>query len=187
MRKAASPREQEPAAARRLAAEASPEEVANVEGEDEEDEAEEGSQTGRLRGVAGKATLELQGTHALSVPARYRRLGPIGVDARPMLVGGRHQPELHSAAAAAGCEEFASPDQFCVACLGGEFWLFAVVPLSVIREDGSWKSLGRDDFIRLSSQDHVVLAGSGDASSRDAAQRRLYWNFSEEACQPEGP
>jgi hypothetical protein len=128
-----------------------------------------------------QAVLELQGACAPSFPASHRTLGPLGIDARPLLVGGRHQPQLHRAAVAAGCGEFASADHFCVACLGGEFWLFAVVPLTVVRGDGSFKVLGRDDFIRLLEGDRIVLVDSDDASSRDAAQRRLCWHFSDEA------
>jgi len=80
-----------------------------------------------------QVALELRGAGASVVPRALRRVGPVSLDARPMLVGWRHQPDLHQCVVLAGTQAFSSNDLFCIAKVRGELWLFAATPLRLLQ------------------------------------------------------
>ncbi|CAK0870073.1 unnamed protein product, partial [Prorocentrum cordatum] len=123
--------------------------------------------------------LELCGEGVADVPLRQRSVGPTPLGDRPLLVGRRHQPELHERAVTKECIEFLSRDHFCVAFEGGEFWLLALTSNRMWRDrDGEEPvQLARDDLVTLLPGDRIVLGTGGDVLSAAAARRRLCWHF----------
>ncbi|CAK0897811.1 unnamed protein product, partial [Prorocentrum cordatum] len=92
--------------------------------------------------------LELAGAPEGAHGCGPRRLGPLQLEAKPLLVGPRHQPEFFRNLLPflpAGTAE-GPPHLFCLAFLGEERWLFAVVPLLLIRGDSTQVTLDSDEL-----------------------------------------
>mmetsp|Transcript_8894 Transcript_8894/g.20913 ORF Transcript_8894/g.20913 Transcript_8894/m.20913 type:complete len:1062 (-) Transcript_8894:329-3514(-) len=123
--------------------------------------------------------LELSGEGVLDVPVSRRTIGPVSLGERPLLVGRRHQPELHQCSVSEECLEFLSRDHFCVAYEGGEFWLLALTSNRIWRDrDGETPvQLARDDLVTLLPGDRIALGTGSDISSAELARRRLCWHF----------
>jgi len=133
-------------------------------------------------GIAGsdpQIVLELSGEGVLDVPVSRRTIGPVSLGERPLLVGRRHQPELHQCSVSEECLEFLSRDHFCVAYEGGEFWLLALTSNRIWRDrDGEPPvQLARDDLVTLLPGDRIALGTGRDVSSAELARRRLCWQF----------
>mmetsp|Transcript_32425 Transcript_32425/g.87925 ORF Transcript_32425/g.87925 Transcript_32425/m.87925 type:complete len:1222 (-) Transcript_32425:273-3938(-) len=126
-----------------------------------------------------QVVLELTGEGVLDVPASRRTIGPVSLGEKPLLVGRRHQPELHQCAVSEDCLEYLSRDHFCVAYEGKEFWLLALTANRMWRDrDGEEPvQLARDDLVTLQPGDRILLGTGGDASSVEPARRRLCWHF----------
>jgi hypothetical protein len=142
-----------------------------------------------------QVALELRGAGASVVPRALRRVGPVSLDARPMLVGWRHQPDLHQCVVLAGIQAFSSNDLFCIAKVRGELWLFAAAPLSLLQRTGAGGDaaaeededddfegcccthLAPNEFTKLTAGDRIVLEGAGANSGRDTDRCVLYWQF----------
>jgi len=118
--------------------------------------------------------LELLGEAVLDLPASQRSIGPVLLGDRPLLVGRRHQPELHQHAIEAECLELLSRDDFCIAYEGGEFWLLALTSNRIWRARDNEKptELARDDLVTLLPGDRVLL-GYSEAHGG----HRLCWAF----------
>jgi hypothetical protein len=112
-----------------------------------------------------------------------------------MLVGWRHQPDLHQCVVLAGIQAFSSNDLFCIAKVRGELWLFAAAPLSLLQRTGAGGDaaaeededddfegcccthLAPNEFTKLTAGDRIVLEGAGANSGRDTDRCVLYWQF----------
>lgn len=123
--------------------------------------------------------LELCGEGVLDVPLSRRTIGPVSLGDRPLLIGRRHQPELHQNAVSEECLEFLSRDHFCVAYEGGEFWLLALTSNRIWRDrDGERPvQLARDDLVTLLPGDCIALGTGGEVLTAEVARRRLCWHF----------
>jgi hypothetical protein len=150
-----------------------------------------------------QVVLELCGAGASVVPHHLRRIGPVSLEARPLLVGWRHQSELHQCVVLAGAKEFTRTDHFCIAKVRGEMWLFAASPLRLLRpvvaggphdagaskdEDSqtscSCTVLAPNEFTALVTGDRIALevdgADTGATSGQaDAHRCMLYWRFTQ--------
>jgi hypothetical protein len=136
--------------------------------------------------------LELSGEGVLDVPPSQRCIGPVSLGERPLLVGRRHQPELHQRAISKECLEFLSRDHFCVAYEGGEFWLLALTTNRIWRDrDGECPVLlARDDLVTLFPGDRILLGPGSEVAPADTVCRSLVWHFKRvdgEARSPTAP
>lgn len=133
---------------------------------------------GRTSGAA-PVILELCGEAVLDVPLEDRCIGPISLADRPLLVGRRHQPELHDGGIAKEYLDMISRDHFCVAYEGAEFWLLSLTPNQLWRDrDGEAPiQLQRDDLATLVPGDRICLGMGACTASAEAARRRLCWHF----------
>ncbi|CAE7545168.1 unnamed protein product [Symbiodinium microadriaticum] len=126
--------------------------------------------------------LELSGDGVLDVPASERRIGPVSVADQPMIVGRKHQPELHKRAVNPQCLKFMSRDHFSISCERG---LFRIEPLT---SNPMWRfrvgleplELEQQKPAELRSGDRVAL-GTGSDNSPEAALQSLCWLFTEGA------
>lgn len=141
--------------------------------------ADEAQQLAAKPGNAPKIMLELSGEGVLDVPVSRRTIGPVSLGERPLLVGRRHQPELHQQAVSEECLEFLSRDHFCVAYEGSEFWLLALTSNRIWRDrDGENPvQLARDDLVTILPGDRIALGTGTGIMSADLARRRLCWHF----------
>ncbi|CAE7598300.1 unnamed protein product [Symbiodinium sp. CCMP2456] len=129
--------------------------------------------------------LELSGDGVLDVPASERRIGPVSVADQPMIVGRKHQPELHKRAVNPQCLKFMSRDHFSISCERG---LFRIEPLT---SNPMWRfrvgleplELEQQKPAELRSGDRVAL-GTGSDNSPEAALQSLCWLFTVEGADP---
>lgn len=125
--------------------------------------------------------LELSGEGVLDVPSSQRRIGPVSLADRPLVIGRRHQPDLHRCAVKKDCLQFLSRDHFGISLEGSEFLLHALTPNPIYRfRDGeSPAELATGDHTDLLPGDKIALGtGCDDVfASADDARRRLTWHF----------
>jgi hypothetical protein len=57
------------------------------------------------------------------------------------------------------------PHLFCLAFLGEEHWIFAVVPLKILRGDSSQVRLAGDELAVIRAGDRILLPGELSADS----------------------
>jgi len=134
--------------------------------------------SGDLPGVADGGTeiiLELCGLGVLDVGVEQRRIGPMSLK-EPLVVGRRHQPDMHRAAVDQEWLAFVSRDHFRVSYENGRYQLCAMTsnPIWRKRGDAQLLELQRGEVATLASGDHIVL---GTGSSPEDACKRLYWKF----------
>lgn len=131
--------------------------------------------------------LELCGQGVLDVPLSQRRIGPISLTARSLLVGRKHQPDLHRHAVTTDCLQFLSRDHFRIAFEGGEFRLLALTsnPIWHDRDGVKPVELARGDLVTIAFGDRILLGTGGEASLAEDARRCLCWHF-REAKQSDG-
>mmetsp|Transcript_26914 Transcript_26914/g.68395 ORF Transcript_26914/g.68395 Transcript_26914/m.68395 type:complete len:815 (+) Transcript_26914:3-2447(+) len=121
--------------------------------------------------------LELSGDGVLDVPLAERSIGPLPISELPLLVGRKHQPELHRRAVSKDCLQFLSRDHFRISFEGGEFKMLVMTSNPIWRDRNGQCSaeLTRGDIISLTYGDRIALGTGGEAASPDDAQRSLCW------------
>lgn len=125
--------------------------------------------------------LELWGEAVLDVPLWQRRIGPLVMDPRTQLiVGPRHQPDLHKRALAEDCCDTLDGQDFAVNYINGELWLCAMSSKRIwhSRSNESAIAMARGDptaheRVKLMPGDHIVL----NTGNTEGARRRLCWRF----------
>lgn len=126
-----------------------------------------------------KVVLELSGDGVLEVPLAQRRIGPQSLAIEPIVVGRRHQPELHRRAVAKDCLQFLSRDHFQISFANGRYQLRALTSNPI------WRARANEDSLELTAQQNVDLVfgdrialGTGDSVTSSAtALRTLCWSF----------
>jgi len=140
---------------------------------------------GDMRNVVSQPTaetqviLELSGDGVLDVPLSQRRIGPQSLAIESIVVGRRHQPDLHRRAVAKDCLQFLSRDHFQISFTNGGYLLRALTSNPI------WRARGNEETIELTTQQDVDLAfgdrialGTGDrVTSSVTALRTLCWSF----------
>eukprot|EP00931_Biecheleriopsis_adriatica_P057712 TRINITY_DN34258_c0_g1_i1.p1 TRINITY_DN34258_c0_g1~~TRINITY_DN34258_c0_g1_i1.p1 ORF type:complete len:1161 (+),score=212.85 TRINITY_DN34258_c0_g1_i1:140-3622(+) len=123
--------------------------------------------------------LELSGEGVLTVPASERRIES-DLTERPLLVGRKHQPELHRRAVSAECLQFMSRDHFSISLETGEFKLLAMTSNPIWRDRSGIDpvELGKGDCVTLLPGDRIALGTGSDNSKPESAIRSLCWHFS---------
>jgi len=124
--------------------------------------------------------LELAGEQVLNGPASQRRVGPVSLAGKPLLVGSRHQPDLFSGIVMRGFTNLVDRDHFCIASEGGVFWLLCLSSKGLWRARGNEEPLRLilDDFQPLQHGDVIVPSlGAPDADSVERCSRALHWRF----------
>eukprot|EP00930_Biecheleria_cincta_P025888 TRINITY_DN18358_c0_g1_i1.p1 TRINITY_DN18358_c0_g1~~TRINITY_DN18358_c0_g1_i1.p1 ORF type:complete len:1277 (-),score=218.70 TRINITY_DN18358_c0_g1_i1:60-3890(-) len=153
-----------------------------------------GAQPGRI-GDASAAVfiLELSGEGVLDVPAEDRRIRYELCKASPLVVGRKHQPELHRRAVSSESLQYMSRDHFQIFVDNGEIKLTAMTSNPIWRDrDGNGAvELAKGDTVSLASGDRIALSTGNDNSSPAFAIRNLCWHFrlegsnsSQNSCTP---
>eukprot|EP00929_Paragymnodinium_shiwhaense_P075916 TRINITY_DN3889_c0_g1_i2.p1 TRINITY_DN3889_c0_g1~~TRINITY_DN3889_c0_g1_i2.p1 ORF type:complete len:1032 (-),score=220.04 TRINITY_DN3889_c0_g1_i2:393-3488(-) len=128
-----------------------------------------------------EVVLELHGEGVLPVPLADRRIGPMSVVSEPLVVGRRHQVELHKRAISKECLQFLSRDHFQIFVEGGEFKLEALTSNPIWRDRPGAEAieLARNDIVGLVFNDRIALGTGGDAATvtMEDARSRLCWTF----------
>ena len=79
--------------------------------------------------------MELCGEGVLDVPSEQRRVGPVSLEeGSPLVIGRRHQPELHRRTVTKECLQFVSREHFEIALEGGDFRLRALTSNPIWRD-----------------------------------------------------
>jgi len=111
--------------------------------------------------------LELFGDGVRDLPLEQRSIGPHVLGDQPLLVGKRHQAELHSLAVREEMQGFISADHFCVAAYtssgldSAKFWLLVMTPdrpvwLRPQRKEEA-KELNKDDLVAIYPGDEICI------------------------------
>lgn len=129
-----------------------------------------------------QVTLELTGDCVLDeVPASERRIGPLSLASSALVVGRRHQADLHRNAVKKEVLSFISRDHFRISLEGSTFQLCALTPNPLYRfRDGKEPvELMSGEEVEIVSGDRIALGtGYDDVFSAAAdAFRRLRWEF----------
>lgn len=135
-----------------------------------------------------KIVLELSGDGVLPVPLEQRRIGPVSL-AEPVLVGRRHQPELHRQAIMKECLQFLSRDHFRIDRLGhGGFQITAMtnnpIWLAGRLMDEPYE-LSKDESVPIDFGDRVALGTGNNSTTAGEALQRLSWLFKQASASAE--
>lgn len=132
--------------------------------------------------------LELCGEGVLDVPAEQRRIGPLSVVGRPLLVGRRHQPELHRRAVTKDCLQFLSRDHFQISWESGEFKMLALTSNPIWRDRDGTRAveLARGEVVPVMAGDRILLGTGADASVTEA-RRSLCWHLNFASSEDSAP
>lgn len=124
--------------------------------------------------------LELSGDGVLDVPLEQRRIGPLSL-AEPILVGRRHQPELHRQAIAKECLQFLSRDHFRIERMGNGRYQITAMTNNPIWLAGRFMDepieLKKDESVPVGIGDRVALGTGSNSTTAEEALRRLSWLF----------
>jgi hypothetical protein len=123
-----------------------------------------GLEAAQQGGTASQVYLEI----CRSTEPRSRgqqRLGPLQLGAKPLLVGPRHQPDFFNGLGIVAAGASKPPHLFCLAFLGEEHWIFAVVPLKILRGDSSQVRLASDELAVIRAGDRILLPSELSADS----------------------
>lgn len=126
-----------------------------------------------------KVVLVLSGDGVLDVPVADRRIGPVALNIEPIVVGRRHQPDLHRRAVAKDCLQFLSRDHFQISFVGRGYQLRALTSNPI------WRARDGQEPVELKAQEDVSLVfgdrialGTGDrVTTPTDALRTLCWRF----------
>jgi len=83
--------------------------------------------------AAPVVALELWGERVTEAPVEKRRVGPISLAGKPLLVGSRHQPEILNEALLQGLAGVVDRDHYCIASEGGVFRHLCLTPKGLWR------------------------------------------------------
>lgn len=121
--------------------------------------------------------LELSGAGVRDLPVEQRRIGPLQLGKRPLIVGRRHQKELLQAAVHEDCIDFISRDHFVIAYESSSFMFLALSQnrLWLFRDGLAPRTLVKEQVEGLVPGDRIVL-GTGEQTAEDSC-RRLCWHF----------
>eukprot|EP00930_Biecheleria_cincta_P034726 TRINITY_DN23963_c0_g1_i1.p1 TRINITY_DN23963_c0_g1~~TRINITY_DN23963_c0_g1_i1.p1 ORF type:complete len:1164 (-),score=179.13 TRINITY_DN23963_c0_g1_i1:93-3584(-) len=121
--------------------------------------------------------LELSGAGVRDLPVEQRRIGPVQLGRRPLIVGRRHQKELLQAAVHEDCIDFISRDHFVIAYESSSFMFLALSQnrLWLFRDGLAPRTLVKEQVEGLVPGDRIVL-GTGEQTAEDSC-RRLCWHF----------
>jgi len=121
--------------------------------------------------------LELSGAGVKNLPVEQRRIGPLQLGRRPLIVGRRHQKELLQAAVLEDCIDFISRDHFVIAYESSSFMFLALSQnrLWLFRDGLAPRTLVKEQVEGLVPGDRIVL-GTGEQTAEDSC-RRLCWHF----------
>lgn len=128
-------------------------------------------------------TLSLSGDALLQVPVFNRRVGPVSLAGKPLLVGSRHQPELFGDGMMKAYSNIVDRDHFCIASEGGAFWLLCLTSKGLwrVREGEEPLRLILDDLAPLQANDIIVprlsAVAAADEVPLEQCRRVLQWNF----------
>jgi len=129
-----------------------------------------------------RIVLELSGDGVLPVPIEQRRIGPVSL-LEPVLVGRRHQPELHRQAILKDCLQFLSRDHFQITYAprrqGYEIMALTSNPIWLMRR---WAGsdpieLRKDENVPMEFGDRVALGTGTSTTNAEEAINRLCWTF----------
>jgi len=129
-----------------------------------------------------QVTLELTGDCVLDdVPATQRRIGPLSLVSGALVVGRRHQADLHRKAVKREVLSFISRDHFRISLEGSTFQLCALTqnPLYRFRDGEEPVELMSGEEVEIVSGDRIALGTAYDDvfSAAIGALRKLRWEF----------
>lgn len=130
-------------------------------------------------GELPEVVLELCGEGVLDVSPGERRIGPQNLAKKDLIIGRRHQPELHRRAVSKDCLQFVSRDHFQISIQGNQFRLRPLTsnPIWLNSEGKEPLEIGRGDAATLEFGDRIALGTGGGNISAEEACRKLYWQF----------
>lgn len=125
--------------------------------------------------------LELHGDGVVDLPLSERSIGPVSLLGTPLVVGRRHQIDLHRRAIEKDCRQFLSRDHYQVSWESGIFKLEALTtnPLWLDRDGEGAVELVRGEPVVMSPGDRIAVGTGSDAAQAtvEEALRRLCWYF----------
>lgn len=135
--------------------------------------------------------LELSGDGVLSVPLEQRRIGPLSLAVEPILVGRRHQPELHRNAITKECLQFLSRDHFRIETRGNGKYQITAMTNNPIWLAGRLMDepfeLKKDESMPVGFGDRVALGTGNSQTTAEEALQRLSWVFKRASGHEEVP
>jgi len=127
-----------------------------------------------------EAWLELCGTGTIDVAASQRCLGPVSLSDGAVIVGRKHQPDLHKRAVRKEWLEFISREHFRVASDGAAYVLQVLTsnPLWHGREGRCPTELARGAEVVLSFGDCIIIDTDHiNPTSQEMSDKVLYWRL----------
>jgi len=121
--------------------------------------------------------LEIFGEQMAGAPLNRRKVGPVSLAGKPLLVGSRHQAEMLGNDPQ-GLLNILDRDHFCIASEGGVFWLLCLTSKGIwrVHEGEEPLKLILDDLAPLSHGDIVVPRLDSEATV-EQCRRQLSWHF----------
>mmetsp|Transcript_20034 Transcript_20034/g.36167 ORF Transcript_20034/g.36167 Transcript_20034/m.36167 type:complete len:1088 (-) Transcript_20034:148-3411(-) len=128
----------------------------------------------------GVVLLELGGAGVNSdLPTSQLRLGPISIVSEPLIIGRRHQREMHqNCIQDKDCLQFVSRDHLEISLVGSEFRLKALTANPIWRERAGTEpyELAQNDTVCLDFGDRILL-GTGNTDGGETTSKKLHWLF----------
>mmetsp|Transcript_39496 Transcript_39496/g.92876 ORF Transcript_39496/g.92876 Transcript_39496/m.92876 type:complete len:1072 (+) Transcript_39496:56-3271(+) len=132
-------------------------------------------------GGDGTVLLELAGEGVRTeMPPDQRRVGPISLVGEPLIIGRRHQREIHqNCIHDKDCLQFVSRDHLEIALVGSEFRLKALTANPIWRERSGCEAieLAQNETVSLEFGDRIVLGTGSSQLNPSEASKKLHWLF----------
>jgi len=131
----------------------------------------------------GKFMLELGGAGVLDVPRSQRIIDLVDLQDNAIIVGRKHQLELHRRAMKKECLEFVSREHFRVEIKSGKYFLKVLTsnPLWLARDGQRPSEMNKGEETVLLPNDSIIIdTEDREPYEADLSGKLLYWRFKQE-------